>query len=100
MTFKAYLNQEGKKVWGSIFPGGSVPILSPQRHHTRLGEKRQLAYMVAWDDLTPVQRGQIINKLASVFNGTTQDVENQILKDGLPLRADMVGSVAIPGKYF
>lgn len=56
--------------------------------------------MVAWDDLTPGQRGQIINKLADLFHGTTQDVENRILKDGLPLRADMVGSVAIPRKYF
>jgi hypothetical protein len=100
LTFDAFLNQEGKKIWGDIFPDGRIPVLSPQRHHADLGGKRTFCYMVAWDDLTPCQRGQIINKLADLFHGTTQDVENRILKDGLPLRADLVGSVAIPRKYF
>lgn len=97
---KALLNDEGKKIWGEIFPDGNIPVVSPQRHHAMLEGKRELVYLVAWNDLTPDQRSLILNHLAKKFKGSTQSVETQILKDGLPLRASLVACVPIPLRYF
>ncbi len=93
---KALLNDEGKKIWGAIFQDGTIPVLSPVSHKASLGGAEEEIYVVAWDDLTPVQRGQVINQLAEKFKASTQAVEAQILKQGMPLRAALVSCVPIP----
>lgn len=100
--FKAFLNDEGKKMWGAIFPDGMIPIQNPFPGPGILGSSGQRAqvYMVAWDDLTPGQRGQVINLLAEKFHAPVSDVENQILEKGMPLRASFVSHTSIPAKYF
>jgi hypothetical protein len=96
----ALLNEEGRKIWGAIFKDGTIPVLSPVSHKASLGGVEEEIYDVAWDDLTPVQRGQVINQLAQNFKASTQAVENQILMKGLPLRAKYVSYVPIPGRFF
>jgi len=93
----ATLNDEGKKIWGNIFPDG-IPVLDIV---SRTAEIEELGtdikvYMVAWDALTPVQRGQILNLLATKFQCPEQAIEKDILAKGLPLQAKYVSGVTIP----
>ena len=96
---KALLNDEGKKIWGAIFQDGAIPVLSSVSHKASLGGVEEAIYVVAWDDLTPVQRGEVINQLAEKFKASTQAVEAQILKEGMPLRAALVSHVSIPARF-
>jgi hypothetical protein len=99
--FKAFLNDEGKKIWGNIFPDGLVPVLFPVPQWAYLEPgKEEKVYMVAWDLLSPVQRGQIINLLAEKFQAPASAVEKQILTKGMPLRASLVNGSCIPARYF
>lgn len=98
---KAILNDDGKKVWGDIFPDG-VPV---QNLGSQLAELEDLGqdikvYMVAWDLLSPVRRAVIINRLASKFHSSPTEIENDILKKGLPLQSKYVSYVAIPTRFF
>ena len=96
---KAILNEEGKKMWGAIFPDG-IPVQTIVEHSVKLedlGERD--VYMVDWDVLTPVQRGQILNLLAEKFHCSPNEVENEILLKGLPLQAKYVAGVPIPMRY-
>ncbi len=94
---KAILNDEGKKVWGSIFPDG-IPVLDIASRTVEIEElgKDIKVHMVAWDVLTSVQRGQVLNLLATKFHCSEQVIENDILAKGLPLQAKHVSCVAIP----
>ncbi len=94
--FKAFLNDEGKKLWGDVFPDGMIPIKNPFPGPAQLGSLgRAAVYIVDWDGLTPVQRGQIINRIAEKFNASAQDVEVQILSYGLPIRASWISGTSI-----
>jgi len=97
INMKAILNEEGKKVWGAIFPDG-VPVLDIASRTAEIEElgKDIKVYMVAWDALTPVQRGQILNLLSEKFKCSVRIIENDILDKGLPLQAKYVSGVAIP----
>jgi hypothetical protein len=99
--FKAFLNDEGKKIWGSVFPDGLVPIKSPIPHQADLGggASQEPVYIVAWDELTPIQRGQIINNLAVKFRAPPSAVEKQILEKGMPLRASLINATSIPNRF-
>lgn len=97
---KALLNDEGKKIWGYAFPDGSIEVTSFAPSTMQLGDTKLDAYIVAWDNLTPVQRGQIIKHLAEAFASSEQQVETEILEKGLPLRASLVSCVPIPARYF
>lgn len=97
---KALLNEEGKKIWGYAFPDGSIQVTSPVASLMQLGDSEMEAYIVAWDELSPVQRGLIIKHLAEKFVSSEQQVEKAILEKGLPIRASLVECVAIPTRSF
>lgn len=98
--FKAFLNEEGKKTWGFVFPEGSVPIESPIPIQAELPDGQQLIYIVAWDELKPLERGLILNFLAERFKAPVSEVEKQIVEKGMPLRASLVDATSIPARYF
>jgi hypothetical protein len=96
----AHLNALGKEKWGQIFPDGVIPVLdiTPKEAETEDNQALEV-YIVAWDSLTQVQRGQIINKLSVMWKASTQDIENDILDKGLPLQSKYVSSVSIPMRF-
>jgi hypothetical protein len=99
--FHVFLNDEGNKIWGDVFPDGMVPVLSPISQWAQLEPgKSEKVYMIAWDQLSGVQRAQILNQLAKRFDASVVAVENQILSDGMPLRACLVNGASIPARYF
>jgi len=99
--FEAFLNEEGKKVWGYVFPEGLVPIKSPVPQRAKLGaEGFQLVYLVDWAALTEQQRELILEDLQRKFVAARAEVESQILEKGIPLRASLVDATSIPARYF
>jgi len=85
----AYLNEEGMKIFGDVFPDKTVPILSmiPQYVKLPIGDKR--IYKVYFDELTDEQIEKIINILVEKQGGPREDLEKQIKEYGLPLREEL-----------
>ena len=99
---KALLNDEGKKLWGYVFPNGEVPVKginSFNAHIEGLEEKMQV-YLVDWAALSEEERDLILEHLKYRFGDSKAAVETEILKKGLPLRAALVSCVSIPARFF
>ena len=84
----AYLNAEGKKHWGDIFPDGKVPIHSIVTIPAKLKGIRptQTVYMVDWQKLTTEKQLAILEKLSKLSGSPTEEIVKDILEVGLPLR--------------
>lgn len=97
---KALLNGEGKKIWGYVFPNGEVPIkgISPYKAQIE-GKGEMQVYLVDWAALTENERDLVLEQLTSRFGSSKEEVETEILKSGLPLRATLVSCVSIPLRY-
>jgi predicted Fe-S protein YdhL (DUF1289 family) len=98
---RASLNDEGRRIWGYVFPDGEVPVMTmgPQEASVEGLGKMQM-YIVNWNALTDEQKKLIINHLKERFNSSEEVVKAEIQKSGLPLRAELVSHVAIPGRFF
>lgn len=84
----AYLNEEGKKVWGDIFPDGEVPVRSIISQRARLeGMKDEMrVFLVEWAELTESQKDAILSRLSEKSGAPKEAILKDILKIGLPLR--------------
>ena len=88
----AYLNEEGKKLYGEIYPDGEVPVLSMIPGWQKLEgiSEPQQCYMVYLDELTDEQ----FEKTVDIFHqksGVPKDIiRKEIREIGLPLRVKYV----------
>ena len=84
----AYLNAEGKAVWGDVFPDGEVPIQSIIAQPASLEGicKTERVFLVDWKELTPHQQDAILEKLCERSGAAKDVILKDILKIGLPLR--------------
>jgi len=84
----AILNEEGKKHWGDIFPDGQVPIQGVAVIPAKLQglANPQTIYMVYWKRLTSIQQAAILVKLNKISGDPKEEILQEILKVGLPLR--------------
>jgi len=97
---KALLNNEGKKIWGFVFPNGEVPIKGISSYKAQLEGKGEMqVYLVDWATLDEKQRDLILEHLKDKFASSKEAVEVEILKSGLPLRATLVSCVSIPLRH-
>lgn len=98
---KALLNDEGQKIWGFVFPNGGIPIkgISPYKAQIE-GKGEMQVYLVDWAALSEEERDLILEHLKNRFGNSKEEVETEILKSGLPLRATLVSCVSIPVRYF
>jgi hypothetical protein len=98
---KALLNEEGMKIWGFVFPNGGVPIKGISAYKAQVEGKGEMeVYLVDWAALTDEERSLILDHLKNRFGSSKEEVEAEILKKGLPLRAALVSCVSIPARYF
>jgi len=82
-----YLNDEGKGLWGEIFPDGEVPVRSIIAVSAKLGgigEER--VFIVEWSELTAEQQEAILERLSKKSGAPKDVILKDILKIGLPLR--------------
>lgn len=83
----AYLNDEGKKIWGDIFPNGEVPVRSLLTQQARLeGAGTERVFLVAWDKLTIQQKNAIVERLSKNGGEPVEFIWKVISQVGLPLR--------------
>lgn len=84
----AFLNDEGKKIWGKIFPDGQVPIRSIISQGADLEGLNQTerVFLVDWPELTAEQQDAILTKLSEKSGAAKDVILKDILKIGLPLR--------------
>ena len=84
----AYLNSEGKTVWGNVFQEGEVPIQSIIAQPATLeginGTER--VFLVDWKELNVQQQDAIIEKLSKRSGASKEVILKDVLKVGLPLR--------------
>ena len=99
-----YLNEEGKKLYGKIFPDGSVPVLSMIPQMASLGENKtpERIYLVYVPELSEEQFNAIVDLVASKFNAPRNAVEADFKKNGIPLRATLTSGAGTdhPGLFF
>lgn len=84
----AYLNDEGKRIWGDLFPSGQVPVRSVIAQPADLEgiKKPERVFLVEWKDLTEQQKDGILTKLSKKSGAPKDVILKDILKIGVPLR--------------
>jgi hypothetical protein len=85
----AYLNAEGKTLWGDIFPDGEVPIQSIITQPATLQgiDQPEKVFLVDWKELTAQQQDGILEKISKRCGASKDVILKDALKVGLPLRA-------------
>jgi predicted Fe-S protein YdhL (DUF1289 family) len=97
------LNDEGKRVWGDVFPDGKVPVCSMNFHNASLegagGKERVI--LVNWWGLSDVQRDAVLAKLSQRTGAPIVEILQDIMEVGLPLRERYTtGCVAAELRFF
>lgn len=97
MKVKVFLNQEGKKLWGDVFPSGEVPVMSMTFSESNLGR----VILVAWEALTTLERELIVEKISNLSNVPKDVILRDIKEKGLPMRESLTtGSVVAELRWF
>jgi len=88
----AYLNEEGKKLYGEIFPDGQVPVLSMIPQMANLGESEtpERVYIVYIEELSSDQFKAIVDLIAEKFKAPRSIIEAEFKNNGIPLREKLV----------
>jgi len=81
----ACLNEEGKRVWGDVFPDGKVPICSDFGVTRLEGLGLEKVALVSWKALSCAQQEAILTKLSTKFGAPREAILKDILGKGLPL---------------
>ena len=85
----AYLNAEGKALWGEVFPDGEVPIQSIIAQPVSLEgiDMRERVFLLDWKELTAQQQEAILENIIKRTGASKDAILKDVLKVGLPLRA-------------
>ena len=88
-----HLNEEGKKLFGSVFSDGIVPVkvMLPQGATLQGQSGVQRVYKVDWQQLSDEQKHKLLEILANKFGADKKLIGQQFDKDGfIPLRSKYV----------
>ena len=91
-----HLNDEGKNLYGEIYPDGIVPVKIMFSQGARLeGQQRiQRVYKIDWEQLTEKQKDLTIKLLSAKFGAEPELIRHQFESDGfIPLRDKYVSGV-------
>lgn len=87
-----YLNEDGMKEYGNIFPDRQVPILSMipiMFQHPQLNEPKK-AYLLRGSDLTEEQIEKLIDQASMKFDGLNkEEMRKHILTNQIPIREEI-----------
>lgn len=81
-----YLNEEGKKLYGSIFNSEDVPVLSMIPMVAEIAGHPERVYLLYHEELTESQVEQLLVLLAEKFNAPKEAIRHQMFKERLPIR--------------
>ena len=95
------LNDEGKKIWGDIFPDGKVPVTSMSFQEAKVGSRTERIVLVAWTALSKEQKAAVLTKISDRLGAPKTVILKDIKKIGLPLRESLTtGIIAAELRYF
>ncbi len=90
MPHWAHLNEEGMKLYGGIFPDGTVPIKAPIVSHAKLDNKPHRIFKVNLAELSETQMQMLLEILSNKFGAPQDVIRKQIESDGfIPLRESL-----------
>jgi hypothetical protein len=97
-----FLNEEGKKVWGDVFPDGKVPVCSDFALTKLEGKANpERVVLVSWNSLMSQQKNAILTKISKATGAQEGVILEDILKIGLPLRERYTtGTIAAELRFF
>lgn len=99
----AYLNEEGKELFGQVFPDGEVPVISMIASGATIGGKPQAIFKVDVKQLSEEQLDTLLEVLSRKFGAPKKLIRKQFEKDGfIPLRASLTNGSGTdhPGFFF
>ena len=86
----AHLNDEGKKIYGLVFPDGIVPVKVMLPNPAKLGGQPQRMFKVDLKQLSQEQLNQLLELMSLKFHAPKDAIRKQIEKDGfIPLRESL-----------
>jgi hypothetical protein len=95
------LNDEGKRVWGDVFPDGKVPVSSWFREADLEDHGTTRIILVNWWALSQGQKDVILTKISKTTRSPKEEILKDILKIGLPLRESYTTAcVAAESRFF
>lgn len=97
-----HLNEEGKKLFETVFPDGIVPVRSMLPSTMKLGGQPQIAFKVDLKQLSKKQLNQLLESMSKKFHAPKTTIRKQIEKDGfIPLRQSLTSSAGTdqPGLF-
>ncbi len=89
------LNDDGKKVWGDVFPDGKVPVCDMTFESADLEGYiiPTEIVLVNWVLLSKSQQKAVLSKISVKCGVSENDIQQQILAIGLPLRKSLTTGV-------
>lgn len=95
------LNDEGKKVWGDVFPDGKVSVCTFFGNAELEGGGEEDVTLVNWKQLSYAQQDAILAKISARTGASKKMILKDILTIGLPLRRRYTtGVVAAELRFF
>jgi hypothetical protein len=83
-----FLNEEGKKLYGDIFPDGNIPVLS--MIPSMVGIER--VFLIYHEELSNEQIDQVLTLLSRKFGADKELIRHEMLKNRIPIREKYVSS--------
>ena len=95
----AYLNEEGKRIYGDVFPDGTVPVVVMIQSEVKVGLSTSSveAYLVYHEEMAPDQVELLLSKIADKFKVSKEDVRVQMISDRIPLRRSLTDGSGTDG---
>jgi hypothetical protein len=92
-----FLNPIGKKLYGTVFSDGMVPVVSMIPATAIVGGEEEKVYLVFHQEMSEDQISNLVKLLAEKFGAREVDVKNELLKNRIPLRAKYTEGAATDG---
>jgi hypothetical protein len=87
-----HLNDEGKKLYGEIFPNGEIPVLSMIPTVAGIAGQAERVFLIFHEELTEEQIDKVLTLLSEKFQAPKHVIKQEMLKNRIPLRAKYVSS--------
>jgi len=96
-----FLNEEGKKLYGDIFPDGQVPVLSMIPTWGSIEGNAERLYLIYHEEMSNEQIDQMLTLLSRKFGADKELIRQEMLKNCIPIREKYVSSAGTnhPGLF-
>lgn len=85
-----HLNEEGKKLYGTIFPDGTMPVLSMIPQVAKTGDETNRVYLIYHEELTEEQVEAVLHLLSRKFGADKELIRHEMITNRLPIREKYV----------